>query len=1338
MYKHKLKQKSEMKSQVFRAIRVAFLRPHRAVWPQRQTSHNRGWLRLLYGAYKLKIIGAIAIVAVMVLSPLFGDTGFAASIGPNNPTAATTAVGAGATNWTSPTNIFTSNGAAASVTLAAGATSYNLNATGFGFNINTAATIDGVMVEVQKSSPTVARSSMQDAGVYLTKANAQSGTNQASAATWNTTATYAVYGSSTSLWGTTLTPSDVNNTGFGAQFSAINVKSSGAGASNSASVDHIRITVYYTIPVTYTQSSYRVFNNQDSAVQSTASFAARVNYGTGSAPISTVAADFNGDAKIDLAVANSNSASCSVLINNGDGTFATNVDYTVGTTPYGVAAADFNSDGSVDIATVSSAGILSVLMNNGNGTFATKVDYTTGAAPRAITAADFNSDGKIDVATANSSDNTTSVLLNNGNGTFATKVDYATGTSPQHLAAADFNSDGKVDLAVTNNTANTVSVLTGTGTGTFNAKVDYATGTGPQAVAAADLNGDSKPDLAVINSTAASFSVLLNTGTGTFGTKSDFTTGSGPQFIALGDLNNDNKVDAVTANFSANTLSVLIGNGDGTFAVKADMSATTGPRALSIADLNQDGKLDITAALNSSSTVTVFMNNTSGAMNVAGAIAAQNTAATTPGDQQAFRLRMTVAIGTADLTAGGQLFRLQYAPMTTSCDTGFTNTTAAAYQNVTDVSTIRYFDNPLAGNGAALTVNANDPTDGVNTTANGGVVPQTYVEKGATTFTNTSLISAGKAGMWDFALSSNQTLAGQHYCIRIVASSGTALNTYSAVAEVVMPPAGYKQAAYRWYGNSNGTASQTASKLDNTIGVNAYGLASADFNSDGKLDVVTANSGSTVSVLMGNGNGTFAVKVDYTVGSGPLAVTAADFNADGQPDIVSVNSSSNTASVLLNNGNGTFAAKVDYTVGTGPRSVTYADVNTDGSMDLIAANASASTVSVLLNNGNGTFAAKVDYATGGPAYSVVAADFNGDNKPDLAVANNSAQTTSVLLNNGNGTFATKVDYSSADVQYAVTAGDFNGDSKPDLAVANATSSVSVFMNNGSGAFATKIDYAAPNGSTPVGIDRGDFNGDGKLDLVVANSDSPTVSLYMNNGNGAFPTRTDYATGVNPRSVIMRDFTGDGRLDVAVGNVGDGTQTVLVNASTGPIGSPSAASNKTAGIVGVNQVARLRLNIALSGSGIVQSGQAFKLQYAVKGASCAVSFYNDVTSTSPLQWYANPNITNGSPIGASATDPTDGTTANSPQTYNSANNFTNVSSNVYVGQSGMWDFGLVFASSVRPGTTICLRAVLGDGTLLSSYTVYPEIQYGPQMTQLMRGGKWFSAAGAQQNYFIVKP
>ncbi len=340
-------------------------------------------------------------------------------------------------------------------------------------------------------------------------------------------------------------------------------------------------------------------------------FAAKVDYITGTSPYSVAIGDLNGDGKADLAVVNLNN-SVSVFINTGTGSFATKVDYTTGTSPQSVAIGDLNGDGKPDLAVANeNSDSVSVFMNNGNGTFATKVDYITGSLPYSVAIGDLNGDGKADLAVANYISNfgssSVSVFINTGNGIFAAKVDYTTGTASTYVAIGDLNGDGKADLAVTNTLSDTVSVFLNNGNGTFATKVDYTTGSQPFSVAIGDLNGDGKADLAVVNLNN-SVSVFINTGTGSFATKVDYTTGAGSYFLAIRDLNGDGKLDLVSANYYDDSVSVLLNNGNGTFATKVDYTTGDGPSGVAIGDLNGDGKADLAVTNTLSNTVSVFLN----------------------------------------------------------------------------------------------------------------------------------------------------------------------------------------------------------------------------------------------------------------------------------------------------------------------------------------------------------------------------------------------------------------------------------------------------------------------------------------------------------------------------------------------------------------------------------------------------------------------------------------------------------------------------------------------------------------------------------------------------------
>lgn len=255
-------------------------------------------------------------------------------------------------------------------------------------------------------------------------------------------------------------------------------------------------------------------------------------------------------------------------------------------------------------------------------------------------------------------------------------------------------------------------------------------------------------------------------------------------------------------------------------------------------------------------------------------------------------------------------------------------------------------------------------------------------------------------------------------------------------------------------------------------------IAIADVNGDGIPDLVLADTYETlsggrgaVSVLLGNGEGTFTAATTYSSGGDePRSIAIADLNGDSKPDVVVTNVGG--VDVLLGNGDGTFQAPVRYnTDGSFTFSVAVADVNGDSRPDIVVTNFNSSTVAVLLGNGDGTLQPAVTYGSGGLyASSVVLADVNSDGRPDIVVADEcdrlpcSHGIVGVLVGNGDGSFKPAKAYSSGGWDYAdpssLAVADVNGDGKPDLLVANGctTSSscpnaaVGVLLGNGDGTF----------------------------------------------------------------------------------------------------------------------------------------------------------------------------------------------------------------------------------------------------------------------------------------------
>ena len=344
-----------------------------------------------------------------------------------------------------------------------------------------------------------------------------------------------------------------------------------------------------------------------------------------------------------------------------------------------------------------------------------------------------------------------------------------------------------------------------------------------------------------------------------------------------------------------------------------------------------------------------------------------------------------------------------------------------------------------------------------------------------------------------------------------------------------------------------------------SVGNSPGALAVAELTGDGVPDIVAANSGSdTVSVLMGNGDGTFQTSRTITLGSRPSAIAVADLNGDEKPDLVAAYSgeygNGNTVSVLLGNGDGTFQPPRTLGVGAGPDAIAVADLNGDGKRDLVVANSSDNTVSVLLGNGDGTFRAQVATDTGPNPTSLSIADLNGDSRPDLIVAGTSVEIAQVALGNGDGTFESQQTVVSGPTARASAGavGDLTGNGRQDIVTLNDLTendtSISVHLGNGDGTFqpARAFDLATGsagiNGHGAVAI--ADLNGDGRPDLVVTNSVDETIDVLLGNGDGTFRALEPIPVGAEPYSIAIADLNGDGKQDLVVANFSTGTVGVF--------------------------------------------------------------------------------------------------------------------------------------------------------------------------------------------------
>jgi hypothetical protein len=398
-----------------------------------------------------------------------------------------------------------------------------------------------------------------------------------------------------------------------------------------------------------------------------------------------------------------------------------------------------------------------------------------------------------------------------------------------------------------------------------------------------------------------------------------------------------------------------------------------------------------------------------------------------------------------------------------------------------------------------------------------------------------------------------------------------------------------------------------AAAIDIPIGVHPTSVAVADFNGDGISDLAVVNSGEAtpgksnssvihlkgnynVSVLLGNGDGSFGSATQFRVGINPSSVVVGDFNGDGKSDLA-VSSSGEyfngsifvpyggNISVLLGNGKGSFSSGLidgtiskNFSVDSRPSSIAVGDFNGDTISDLAVIKTNSSgigDIGILIGTGKGDFESAISFKAGNSPNTIIAGDFNHDGKSDLAVTNSGSKSlkddgnVSVLLTKGinktfNDLFEPVINFTAGLLPSSLKAGDFNKDGNSDLAVTNIGSSliegsdtVSVLLGNENGNFGTATNFRLPksNGSNhPDSLTIGDFNNDGNSDLATANYDSKTTSVLLGNGSGNFETATNFKVGIGPVYLTTGDFNRDGKSDLVTSNLISGNISVLLNTS----------------------------------------------------------------------------------------------------------------------------------------------------------------------------------------------
>jgi hypothetical protein len=689
---------------------------------------------------------------------------------------------------------------------------------------------------------------------------------------------------------------------------------------------------------------------------------------------------------------------------------------------------------------------------------------TTGTSSLQIQSiGDLNNDGYPDVVVADHTigSNELYYFLNNGDGTLgdAQTLSGVT-TRPVKQVLVDFNNDGNLDVVsinYNNNTGDTIGLYYGNGNGTFSTGASYTLSAGVVWGCAGDFNHNGYLDLAIVSRSATELHILLNDGSGGFANAGDPGTSiialsNSPIRVVCEDINGDGKQDLIVArNVNDNTITIFNGNGDGTFAATTNITAGSGVTNPIVTDLNGDGKPDLAIPSGTGTQIRLYYGQ--------GAAPPY----TLDGGTIYSNIANTRNVNFVDFTGNGikdMVAITASAPYTLSVWGGNGNGT---FGSRTDYSWGTTGSLPLYLDVADMDLDGKED-----------IVTGVQAQKSIVVLPNTANGILLPARQWN-------SLSNSHYgCVAV----GDFDN--DGFPDVARTTWGNNKIRVHW--NQSGKADFT-SGTDFTGGINCLqqGLQTADLDGDGFLDLVVPNrTANTLGVLLNQGLAArdttdFAAQVTYATGLHPRHVTVVDLDGDGYYDLITANLTSDTISIFLGNGDGTFQGKLDYSAGTNPLWVKAGDFNNDGILDLIVTNNISHNVSLLLGNGDGTFQPQITFGTNNNPNGVAIADVNADGDLDLIVGSNNSNSVQVFLGNGAGNFPTVYTYAASGAIELIVA-DMNNNGFLDIIVGSIDSGVINFLqSNGDGTF--QAAQGIPAGGNARYIRGHDFNGNGATDFV---------------------------------------------------------------------------------------------------------------------------------------------------------------------------------------------------------------------------------------------------------------
>ena len=663
----------------------------------------------------------------------------------------------------------------------------------------------------------------------------------------------------------------------------------------------------------------------------------------------------------------------------------------------------------------------------------------------------------------------------------------------------------------------------------FRGRLTYATGETPYELLIGDLNRDGLPDVVTLDWTVETASVLLADGAGDYEEPVSYELGEMPRAAALQDFNGDNILDLAVVTETYAQVTFFFGDGTGALAASTviDLAPESAPRAIVAADLNNDGIMDLVTAETAAFTVTLHVGDGAGTFL----------------EPVSFPLEYAPAgLWVGDATGDDIIDILVANP---------DNNTLSLLEG----TGIEFFPVRLltCGDSPQLVTASDLDNDG-----------------------NMDLIAANM-GSGDLSvlygrgegLFSGDTRIPMPYPVGRFVVADLNGNTIPDIAALLFDSTTEEKQPLSRFAVLPGIGDGTFDAPDlYGAGWGALGIAAADMDEDGAVDLVTADySANSISIAYNHGNARFESDTRFVVGSSPEQAIAADFTQDGKNDLAVLNFDSNTISLLENTGTGVFEAMTPITLSGSPLFMAAGDLNHDNRTDLVVSLTVQNQVVVYLSTGPCLFAAATffplvtDVSRGFPeALSLALGDVDNDGNTDILAGNSKLDSVSVLLNDGAGRFAAPIVSEVGNYPRNVHLTDTNADgfldlvflSSADPTSANDTADPRVirWFGIGDGTFDAESHLRFATSESPVMLAMGDITGNGRLDAITVHPDANCVYVLGGLNSGNFSQASRIYIGYEPITATLADVNYDGLADLIVTLSGG---SIIVRFSRGDLG-----------------------------------------------------------------------------------------------------------------------------------------------------------------------------------------